>query len=301
MNNKKNYFLQGVFFLILAQTMVGFNIVMSKLLLQHISILVLLILRLTMSTFISVLFHFLINTDKNSIKTHLLNLNKRDWIFLLAQALTAGALFNFLMLTGLNYTDANVAGIITSALPAIIAIMSFIVVGEEISIQKILGIIFTTIGLVIIACDSLDIVNISHSFSGDIIVLLSLLPEATYYILCKIYSNKLPTFLTSFILNGINLLVLVPIIPFIHCDSLSISTSNWLILFTMSLSSSLFFVFWQIGSARVDGIIASLSTASMTISTVIISWIILGEELTKLQLIGMSLVILSIFISARRQ
>ena len=73
-----------------------------------------------------------------------------------------------------------------------------------------------------------------------------------------------------------------------------------MILFVIGLSSGLFYVFWFLGAQRVDGVMASLSTAIMPVATVIIAWGILGEQLTSLQLAGMSLVILSVFIYARR-
>jgi len=113
------------------------------------------------------------------------------------------------MLTGLNYTDANVAGIITSALPALIAIMSWFILQEKISAQKVLCVIFATMGLVTIAYDKLHGLSECHSFIGDSMVLLALLPEASYYVLCKLYTNRLPLFLTSSLLNGINALLLL--------------------------------------------------------------------------------------------
>ena len=79
-----------------------------------------------------------------------------------------------------------------------------------------------------------------------------------------------------------------------------ISTASWLILFIIGLSSGLFYVFWFMGSQRVDGIMASLSTAIMPVATVILAWIILREQLTSLELVGMGLVILSIVLYARR-
>jgi len=54
------------------------------------------------------------------------------------------------------------------------------------------------------------------------------------------------------------------------------------------------------GSKRVDGIMSSLSTAIMPVATVILAWIILGEQLNLLEFLGMGFVILSIVIYDRR-
>ena len=296
----KNHFLLGLVFLILAQTMVGVNIVSSKLLLTSIPVLVLLDIRFILASFILFSLHWTTPARHESRLMPFLILNLRDWGFIIAQALSAGVLFNCLMLTGLNYTDANVAGIITSALPAIIAIMSWLMLGEKISSQKALCVVFATLGLIMIAYDKYDGIGKSHSFFGDVIVLLSLLPEAGYYILFKLYPNKLPMFLVSALLNAINALILLPALFFIDWTPSAIHLSNWLILLTLGLSSGLFYVFWFIGSQRVDGIMASLSTATMPVATVILAWLILNEQLTLMEFIGMSVVILSIVLYAKR-
>jgi drug/metabolite transporter (DMT)-like permease len=86
----------------------------------------------------------------------------------------------------------------------------------------------------------------------------------------------------------------------VHWEPNNISIATWLILFIIGLSSGLFYVFWFIGAKQVDGIMASLSTAIMPIATVILAWIILHEQLTGLELMGMGLVLFSIILYARR-
>jgi drug/metabolite transporter (DMT)-like permease len=297
---KKNYFIHGVIFLVLAQIMVGVNIVTSKLLLSSIPVLILLEMRFLLATLVLIPLHWITPVSSKNPLQLLSELERRDWFFILSQALSAGVLFNALMLTGLNYTDANVAGIITSALPAIIALLSWFILREKISAQKALCIVFATMGLVIIAYDKLNGIGDSHSFFGDSIVFLALLPEATYYVLCKLYKNRLPLFLTSALLNGINALLLLPVLFLVHWEPANINMMSWLILFVIGLSSGLFYVFWFVGVQHVDSIMASLSTAIMPIATVILAWIILGEGLTPLELAGMGLVLLSIILYARK-
>jgi drug/metabolite transporter (DMT)-like permease len=297
---KTKYVLRGMIFLILAQTMVGVNIVSAKLLLSSIPILVILEIRFALATFILLPLHWLTPDRALSVKEHLAKTDRKDWYFILAQALTAGVLFNCLMLLGLHYTDANVAGIITSALPAIIAIMSWILLKEKISAKKSMCILFATAGLLVIAFDKLHGIGEAHSFFGDAIVLLSLIPEAIYYVLFKLHPNRLPIFLTSSLMNGINAILLLPVIFFLPWQPDSIHTIDWFILFILGLTSGLFYVFWFFGCRHVDGIMASLSTAVMPVATVLIAWLLLGEHLSGMQTAGMGLVLLSIVAYARK-
>jgi len=119
-------------------------------------------------------------------------------------------------------------------------------------------------------------------------------------VLCKVYSNRLPIFLTSALLNAINAIILLPVIFFFHTEPLHVNLTSCFILFVIGLSSRLFYDFWSTGVTRVDGIMSSLSTAVMPVATVILAWLILGEHLTSTQLVDMTLVISSIILYARR-
>ncbi len=295
---KKNFW-EGMFFVILAQIMVGVNIVFSKYVLTTIPVLLILTLRFSLASILLLGLHYLSPARKVSILFYCSQLKRKDWFFILGQALTAGIFFNGLMLWGLHYTDANAAGIITSALPAIIALMSWLILREKISGQKIVCIGLATLGLIVIAADKLHGAQSMHSFRGDFIIIVSLFPEAAYYILSKIYFNALPVFLISSLLNGINALFLVAM-SLGYWGETVISTFAWFILTILGLSSGLFYVFWYFGCQKVDGLTASLSTAVMPLVTIILAWVVLGEQLSLIQMGGMAMVILSIVANARR-
>ena len=133
---KDNVYVKSLVFLLLAQVMVALNIVISKFLLSSVPILVLLTIRFSFASIVLLPLHYITGARKISLLNHLKSTSKRDWHFFAAQALCAGVLFNFLMLLGLNHTDANIAGIITSALPALIALLSWLILGEKLSFAK---------------------------------------------------------------------------------------------------------------------------------------------------------------------
>lgn len=291
----------GVLWLTLAQIMVAVNIVMSKSLLTTIPVLVLMAIRFTIATVVLLPLHWL-GPDRNQpFFSYFAALDRKDWFFLFAQAISAGVLFNCLMLTGLHATDANVAGIITSALPAMIALFSWLFLKENISFKKSLCILLATCGLLVIAFDKFTAIGEEHSFFGDAIVLISLIPEAGYYILTKIHTSKLPVFLMSSLLNGINAAILLPIAFAQHWEIANLSGHDWFIMLILGISAGLFYAFWLFGSQKVSGIMASLLTAIMPIATVLFAWIMLNEALNIHQTIGLSMVLLSIIIYARFQ
>ncbi len=259
-------------------------------------VLFILAVRFLLATALLLPLHWLtLDGQQNSLLYYLKRLRKKDWIFLIAQALTAGVFFNFLMVMGLQYTDANVAGIITSALPAIIVIMSCLVLKERFTLKKIVCVGFATIGLVVINGGNILGHPSHHSLIGNLIIFLSLLPEASYYILTKLHPNRLPLFLMSAVINAINALILLPFLCYyLDWKLLNSPVFDWMILTIVGISSGLFYVFWYVGSSKVDAIMGALSTAIMPIGTVFIAWLTLGEKIGLTQFIGVLLVIMSI-------
>lgn len=292
----------GLICLVLAQSMVAANIVSSKILVASVPVPILLCIRFTLASLMLFPLHWLTKSRKTPLRKYFSTLRKKDYAFLVGQALCAGSLFNFLMFFGLKFTDANLAGIITSALPAIIAVMAWLILNEKFSAKKLVCVAFATLGLGIIAADKLGSPSMAHSFSGDFIVFAALFPEALYYILCKLHPNRLPVFLIATIMNAINAVIFLIVVA-CSCSPLhisGISLQNWIILILSASSSGLFYIFWLYGSKHVDGMMASLSTAIMPVVTVLLAWIILKENLSMIECAGMTLVILSIMAYAKK-
>ena len=270
----------GIMCLVLAQSMVGINIVFAKLLIASVSLPMLLGTRFILASLMLLPLHWLTKSRKTPLREHFSILNTKDYVYLIAQAICAGSLFNFLMFFGLKFTDANLAGIITSALPAIIAIMAWIILNERFSAKKLVCVAFASLGLAIIAADKIQTPNMVHSFFGDFVVFVSLFPEALYYILCKLHPNKLPVFLIAFLMNAINAIIFLIVLSRVPINTSGISLETWVMLVLSAISSGLFYVFWLYGSKHVDGMMASLSTTIMPVVTVLFAWIILKEHLS---------------------
>lgn len=298
MSNQRYSYYAG---LLLAQTMVGINIVGSKYLLAHQSVYFILFVRFFIASVFLLSMHALSRPKyRAGAVLRLRDLKRVDIYFILAQALCAGVLFNFLLLLGLTFTDASTAGIITSGLPALIALMSVIVLRERLTRLSLLSIAFAVVGLLIINAHNFS--RVGHgALLGDIIILLSLLPEATYYLLSKMYVNKLPIFLAAALMNAINLPFIMLALLFNHPWYTQIDASDILMIVTVGISSGLFYVFWFYGCQHVKGSVAGLFTAFMPIATLCIACLLLGEAISLVQGLGMLLVIFSILLNAKNR
>lgn len=284
-------------FLLLAQIMVGVCIVATKSMLTTIPAIAILTIRFSIGFIFVLIMHVIL--ERNTLH-ELKKLTKTDWLFIAVQALCAGVFFNVLLLAGLKYTTASVTGIITSALPAITAIFSLIFLKARFTLSTIGCILFSVLGLVIINFHGMQSLSTTH-LVGELLILLALLPEAAYYILNKYHKNKLPVFLVSAIMNGINIPLFFIILFSAHADlSYTISTLQYALLSIIGIGTGLFHVFWFLGSKHIHASAVGLTTAFMPLATLILAFIFLGESISLYQGIGMILVIIAIFFNTMK-
>jgi drug/metabolite transporter (DMT)-like permease len=296
LKSHRSHTIGGFGLLALAQIMVAINIVGSKYLVAYLPVLFLITARFLIAATLLLPMHWLTQQRKISLREHCSQFDKTDWLLVIAQAVCAGALFNVLMVLGLRYTDAQTAGIITSTLPALIAVASWLVIKDKFTVKKIVCVACATLGLIVISAHQAGVAQRTHSsLLGEILVLAALVPEATYYVLVKLQKKHLPIFLMSGIINAINVVILIPVALWqINWHSIHLSGMDVIILIAIGLSSGFFYTLWFLGANKVDAILASLATAVMPIATVIIAWLALGETITIYHIIGMTLAIISI-------
>lgn len=287
---------KSMLILFLAQACVGTGIVVSKGLIDHINPCIILTIRFS---FASIFMLLMLISSKENNKFKLTLTITEGWV-LLACGLGAGILFNLIMLSGLHFTSANSAGLITSLLPAIVIALNIMFFKQKLNRKIIVSIAISVAGLILINLSTIN-GKANNALMGNFLVLLSLIPEGLYYALSKYYPLRMHPILKVLLLNALNLPFLYFIVAFLPASYWNIITlHDWLMMSIIGLTSGLFFVFWQKGIQHIDAAYAALSTAFMPLATVILAWVILGETLSLSKFIGMLLVIISIVSYAKK-
>lgn len=294
----------GYIQLILAQTGVGLGIVTGKKMLSlGVPVYMQVELRFLLSFFI--LLSFLMIKARRAREDFELipKISKRDWTLVIMQAVCAGVLFNILMLFGLKYTTATMAGIITSALPVVIAILSFVFLKERLSRNKILAIILVVIGVSILHIDTIGSSTAQSPIIGGVLVGLALLPEGLYTIFSKILGKKIDPLVQATWINLISCLLFLPFWIFSGMwnamDIIDLKAAGFIVL--GSFASMLFYYFWTAGVTHVKATTAAIFTGVMPIVTTIAAILMLHESFSIFDLLGMAFVLASIFIGTYRR
>ncbi len=277
--------------------MVAITVTGSKYLSAHVHVITVVFFRFGIATMLLLVF-CLIQKDGLSIK-HFTHLKKKEWILIACQGICAGVLFNSLVMLGLQYTDASVAGIIISVLPALIAAGAVVFLRERLSMPTVIALVMAIGGLIVINAQHLSLGTKGYLL-GDFIVFIALLPEAAYFVLSRFYENRLPVFHLSLLMNGVNFLCLMPIAFISGFDYVLqfVNLNVFEVMLLTGIASSFFYVFWSMGAKVIPASRAGLFTAMGPLLIMIIAYLFLGEAISSIQLLGMLLVMTSIFVSS---
>lgn len=291
----------GISLLISAQLCLSLNVIIGKFLSYQITPVLILFLRFGIGSVILCLYLLYKKQFSSSISA-ILNLNHVNKTSLFTQSLFSGFLYNSLMLTGVKLTSATMAGIFISAEPAIILILSYFILKQDIRSNQLLSIIIVMIGIVSLNLTKIRIEGLNSNLIGDFVVFCAIIPEALYTIIAKKYPVSLPPL---FFALGVNLINTV-----LFGTQLFIFTNDYLLIsnlgfFDWTLAASIlpcsgfmFFLLWNMGLQFSSAQKAGLITSVVPVGVCLLAVLFLGESIQLYEVLGVCLVILAIYIGS---
>lgn len=289
----------GALQLTAAQLIIGLNLVLAKSMLAHLSVVFLLLIRFGLGMLFGLVFNGLRNKTLLQ-KRDATPLTITDHSFLFAQALTAGFLFNLLMMIGLQYTSAATAGLICSIIPAAIAALSVWLLKDRMTGARLLSIALAFCGLIILNIHGASLQFAGKNLLGQFVILLSVIPEALFTIIAKLHRTGMSSLNKVIYMNFYNFVMFIPIalwytlmhgLPVIlHAD--------WYKLSLYGLNSVLFFLLWYKGLEKTSAMVSGLYTAIAPCSTILLAYLFLGEPIHLAYIITFVFVFASIIIGS---
>lgn len=285
--------------LALAQIAISVNVVTSKFLVTNIPMFFILAARFTVSTFsLGMLLIFTQTPLKDPFHPEI-KLSSMDWFLGILQGILAAFLFNLFFLWGLQYTTATASGIIGSTLPAIVAISAILFLNERISTPKIIALILAMLGILIINLDHFETSeNLEHTYFGDLLIFLAMLPEAWYSIVIRKLANRITPLGSAFLANVVGLVTFLPF-ALLTSQTFSftdVSWGQWGLISIAGLTSMLFFWCWGWGLTLISASTAGIFGGVMPVATTVLAILFLDESLRWYDAIGILLVLGSILV-----
>jgi drug/metabolite transporter (DMT)-like permease len=275
-----------------AMSIVGSSVVVGKMITSQIPIFMALTIRFLIAVPI------LIALSYRNRSLHIPSKKMLVRVFL--QSLTGVFLSNVLLLFGLQYTSASESGLLISTLPAMIAIIGWVILREPLSRYEWGGVVLSGLGVLVInmigatANPSWTRTNLL----GNGLVFGAVICEALFTIFRKT-SAELPALLGATWVTGFSLLLCLPIgmVQMFNYDWHSITSIQIaaLVYYGVFVSVVGYFL-WFRGVEDASVGVAGIFSGIVPVSAVVLSTVVLGEPFTSGHMLGLVLVLSAICI-----
>ena len=227
---------------------------------------------------------------------------KDQIIPVLLLGLTGALLYNYFFLKGLKLIEAGRASVIIANNPIFIALFSAFLFKERLNTLKIIGIIISVAGAVIVISRG----RIFEIFQGglglgEIYILGCVVSWVAFSLIGKAVMNNLSP-LQSVTYSSVagTLLLSVPAIMESGLSFLNYSPGEWILIFYLGFFGTVLgFLWYYQGIQKIVPTRAGLFINFVPISGIILAFIFLGEQITPSLLIGTVMVSLGVYLTNR--
>jgi drug/metabolite transporter (DMT)-like permease len=271
----------------------GLSFVWTKQLLEVFSPMLIIFLRLVLS-FVMLLIFALVSKRLQKIR-------KQDYLFLLFLSIMQPLLYFIFEGYGIKYTSASIAAILIATIPLFTPIGDYFIYGGRLTKMNILGLFISFGGVVFIVFDFDSKLN--FSWFGILMLFLAVITGAIYGLGLKKLTAKYNSITITTYQNFIGVFLFLPLILFFEWNQLSTFPSRLrpelaFSLFNLALfASSMAFVLFAYGINRIGPSKAAAFSNSIPIFTLLFAYLVLGEKITVVKLIGLSIVVFGLLLS----
>ena len=214
-------------------------------------------------------------------------LDARSRRLLFLESFFGNFLFSIFMLYGMRQSSALAAGVIMAAMPAVVGLLSWLLLGERIGarIAAAIACAIAGIALVALARDA-DGDLASGSLAGSALLLAAVTCEALYVVIGKKLTASLGPKRISAIINlwGLALVAPLALWQLVDFSPRYIDWSYWALLFVYSIAASVVTVWlWMTGMRHVAASSAGIFTVFLPISAAAVGVAFYGERFTSMQ------------------
>lgn len=279
--------------LVAAMSMTGANVPLVKLLLASVPPGVILTARFLLAAIV------LAMLARHEPGPRLGSLRARQWGAIAVLGVVGSVLFTWFVLEGVRRTSGASAGIILSALPAVVAFAGF-ARGERLSRGEVAMIALAVAGVALIQGQpSAATANggATSAWLGNLLIACAVLCEAAFVLVARRISTEIGPMRLSLAVALVGLIVCAPFgvsawsaYAWRMLDVGTILLFIWYALTASVVCTAL----WYRGVAHVETWTAGLATTAVPVSALAVSVLVLGEPLSTAQLAGAALVIAAI-------
>jgi drug/metabolite transporter (DMT)-like permease len=226
-------------------------------------------------------------------------LSPHDRRLLFLESFFGNFLFSICMLFGVAWSSALAAGVIMGALPAVVAVLSRLVLGERIAPRTAAGIACAAAGIALVSLQR-NAGQGAGTLLGNALLFGAVCCEATYVVVGKLLTGRIGARRISALINlwGFALVTPFGLWQAIGFDFGAVGPGAWALLVGYSIAASMLTVWlWMTGLRHVDASAAGAYTVLLPMSAAAMGVVFLGERFTGGLAVAMALALAGIVLA----
>lgn len=220
-------------------------------------------------------------------------LTPHDRRLLFWESFLGNFLFSICMLYGVMLSSALAAGVTMAAIPAAVAVLSRVFLGEHIRPRVVAAIACAALGIALLALARGDATaGAGASPLGYALLLAAVLCEASYVVIGKRLTGNVSPRRISALINlwGLALVTPLGLWQAWSFDFTSVSPGLWLLLGFYAIAASMVTVWlWMQGLRHVPSSRAGVFTVLLPVSAALVGIVVLGERFGSAHLLAFAL------------
>jgi len=224
---------------------------------------------------------------------------KGDWPFLLLMALFEPILYFTFEAKALEYTSASQAGMITAMMPILVAIPSWLILKEKITLAMILGFLMAIGGTIWLTLTATSTEQGPNPFLGNSLEFLAMVSAAGYAVSSRKLSSKYsPAMLTAVqsSLGALYFLIRILIGPESFPHHFPLSSTLALVMLGV-LVSLVAYGLYNYGLAKTTATQSAIYVNLIPIVALVSSLLILKEQISPIQYAASAVIMTGVIIS----
>jgi drug/metabolite transporter (DMT)-like permease len=213
-------------------------------------------------------------------------------------------LFTLCMVSGVRLTSAVSAGVIMAAIPAVVALLSWVFLRERIGWRIGAAIACGALGIGLLAlarpAAAQDAAAARDAWLGNLLVLGAVFCEAIYAVIGKKLTGALGPKRISALINlwGLALMTPMGLYLALSFDFGAVHGGIWLLLVFYALAASMWTVWlWMTGLKSVPAARSGVFMVLLPISAALVGVLALGESLSGLQLLAFAIALAGVVLA----
>jgi drug/metabolite transporter (DMT)-like permease len=227
-------------------------------------------------------------------------LSRHDRVLLFWESFLGNFLFSICMLFGVAMSTALAAGVVMAAIPAVVAVLSRLFLGERIAPRVAAGIACAVAGIALVAFSKHAGAGAQQPLLGLALLFAAVVCEASYVVIGKRLTGNVSAKRISALINlwGLALVTPLGLWQALSFDFTAVPAATWALLLFYALAASVITVWlWMTGLKHVPASSAGVFTVFLPLAAAAVGVLLLNERFSTAQAAAFALALAGVLLA----